>query len=106
MDEIITQIMAIVTKLIPTIDQDELKLETEILVDQSLNYMNRPDFPTILVRIVAKELAQNIKNGSEDKVSSIKEGDTTIQFKVSDTGEATFYNITPHLQKWRRLKVM
>ena len=106
MDEIITQIMAIVTKLIPAIDQDELKLETEILVDQSLNYMNRPDFPTILVRIVAKELAQNIKNGGEDKVSSIKEGDTTIQFKVSDTGEATFYNITPHLQKWRRLKVM
>lgn len=106
MEETILKIMSIVNRFGDKLDQATLYLETQILIDQSLNYMNRPDFPDILVSVVAKELYQNIKNGGEDKVSSIKEGDTTIQFKVSDTGEATFYNITPHLQKWRRLKVM
>lgn len=102
----VEKIVGVVLKLVPGVDYGTLLLEAEILVDQSLNYMNREDFPARLINIVAKELSQNILNGGEDKVSSIKEGDTTIQYKVSDTGETTFYNITSHLQKFRRLKVV
>ncbi len=62
------------------------KLKVEILVQKSLNYMNRKDFPEDLILVLVEALQSN-SNISNEGVKSMTVGDTKIEYQAKSSDD-------------------
>lgn len=94
-----TQQQAII-EILNIIDADELK--TKILVQKSLNYMNRKDFPEELVLVLVEKLSQDKENTNKG-IKSITEGDTKIEYVTSSETDNLIDSLRPQLNRYRKV---
>lgn len=110
------------------VSDELLDFNFDLIEAEVLSYCNRLDFPTGLMLIVIKmvaeytqanyyqdKVAKDIKDGKLGKVSSIQRGDTTISYgdnvKVTELGSPSFASVddfvssyTNRIIKYRKIR--
>ena len=110
------------------VNDDLLDFNFDLIEAEVLSYCNRIDFPTGLMLIVIKmvaeytqanyykdKVAKDIAEGKIGKVSSVTRGDTTISYgdnaRVTELGSPSFANIdeflgnyADHIVKYRKIR--
>ena len=82
------------------IEVDELKIE--ILVQKSLNYMNRKDFPDELILVLVERLLQDKENVNKG-IKSVTEGDTKIEYVTTSETDNLIDSLRPQLNRFRKV---
>ncbi len=76
----------------------------ESTTQKVLNYCNRPDLPKELELIIVEIVVEQFRNqNGEQRITSVKRGDTQISYQQSNIGADFIKNYKAQLNKFRRV---
>lgn len=84
MEDTVNKILDKVKTLINVDLENKVRFNIELIVQESINYMNRKDFPEELILTVAKYIVESNTNKETAGLKSMTVGDTKIEYKEVD----------------------
>lgn len=84
MEDVVNRILDKIKTLIDIGPENKVKFNIELIVQESLNYMNRKDFPEELILSVTKYIVEANSQKETARLKSITVGDTKIEYKEVD----------------------
>lgn len=83
--------------------KEEQKIDIEIIVQKSLNYMNRKDFPEDLILVLVQQIRSTLV--TTNNVKSMTVGDTKVEYSLENT-DTLISSLTPQLNHFRKVGVL
>lgn len=83
-------------------NENIIKLNIELIVQESLNYMNRKDFPNELILTIAKYIADNNSKEGTIGLKAMSVGDTKIEYIEIDPAFAIL-DLKKQLNRFRKV---
>lgn len=103
MEETINKIFEKLKSLIIVdVADDKLKFDVELILQESLNYMNRTDFPQELELTVVKYLVENIGKKESSNLKAMSVGDTKLEYIEIDPAKAIL-DLRKQLNRFRKV---
>lgn len=103
MEETVNKIFGKVKSLIKVVVADDrLKFDVELILQESLNYMNRTDFPQELELTIVKYLVENIGKKESSNLKAMSVGDTKLEYIEIDPVRAIL-DLRKQLNRFRKV---
>lgn len=103
MEDIINKIFEKVKSLIKLdVADDRLKFDIELILQESLNYMQRTDFPQELELTIVKYLVENISKKESSNLKAMTVGDTRLEYIEIDPAKAIL-DLRKQLNRFRKV---
>lgn len=103
MEETINKIFEKVKSLTKVdVADDRLKFDVELILQESLNYMNRTDFPQELELTIVKYLVENIGKKESSNLKAMSVGDTKLEYVEIDPARAIL-DLRKQLNRFRKV---
>lgn len=102
MENTVNKILEKVKTLIDIDSEDKARFNIELIVQESINYMNRKDFPEELILTVVKHIVEVNTNKETAEFKSMTVGDTKIEYKEVDPNNLMI-SLKSQLNRFRKV---
>lgn len=102
MENTVNKILEKVKTLINIDSENKARFNIELIVQESINYMNRKDFPEELILTVVKYIIEVNTSKETAELKSMTVGDTKIEYKEIDPNNLII-SLKSQLNRFRKV---